>query len=130
MLRASGLVGIDITALERAVRAGLVSISGERVLFRHPLVRSSVYGAADPDERRTVHRILAGALPDHDLERRAWHLAEAAVGPDEAAAELLEQVGHRAATRTADAVASTAYERAARLSSSERGRYRPAGRGR
>jgi len=116
VLRSLGMLGIDVTAIERCAAAGLVRITGEWVLFRHPLVRSSVYSAADPEERRSIHRLLADALPDSDVERRAWHLAEAATGPDDVAADLLEQVAQRATIRSADAVASTAYERAARLS--------------
>jgi len=116
VLRSSGLMGIDVTAIERCEAAGLVRITEGRVLFRHPLVRSSVYSAADPDQRRAIHRLLAGALPEGDVERRAWHLALAATGPDAGAADLLELVAQRATNRSADAVASTAYERAARLS--------------
>ena len=116
MLRASGMLGVDVAAIERCEAAGLVRIAEGRVLFRHPLVRSSVYAAADPVQRRSVHRLLAIALPEGDVERRAWHLAEAATGPDDAAADLLDQVALRATNRSADAVASTAYERAARLS--------------
>jgi DNA-binding CsgD family transcriptional regulator/tetratricopeptide (TPR) repeat protein len=114
--RSSGMLGIDVAALDRCVAAGLVRIVEGRVLFRHPLVRSSVYAAADSEERRTVHRALAAALPELDLERRPWHLAEASTGPDDAAADLLERVAVRATNRSADAVASTAFERAARLS--------------
>jgi len=112
----SGMLGVDGSALDRCVAAGVVRIAEGRVLFRHPLVRSSVYAGADPQERRAVHRTLAAALPELDLDRRAWHLAEAATGPDDEAAGLLERVAVRATTRGADAVASTAFERGARLS--------------
>ncbi len=53
----------------------LVTIRSGRVEFRHPLVRASVYAAADPGDRRAVHRALAAALPEGDVDRRAWHLA-------------------------------------------------------
>jgi len=117
--RALALAGVDDGAVGRAERAGLLGVIDDRVLFRHPLVRSSVYGAADPQERRDAHRRLAAALPEHDLDRRAWHLAAAASGPDEQAATLLAEVGARARRRSADAVAATAFERAARLTVDE-----------
>ena len=66
-----------------AANAGLLVI-GERVTFRHPLVRSAVYRAASPAERRAVHQALAGATdPQADPDRWAWHRAQAAPGPDE-----------------------------------------------
>ncbi len=103
--------------LARAETAALVELRDGRVEFRHPLARSAIYGAASPEERRAAHRKLADALPDAEADRRAWHLALAAVGPDDAAASALEQAGARARDRSAYAVAAAAYERAATLSS-------------
>jgi DNA-binding CsgD family transcriptional regulator len=99
-----------------AEAAGLVTLHEGLVEFRHALARSAVYGAAPVEERRAAHRALAGALPDRDADRRAWHLALGTVGPDEAASSALEQAGARAQERSAYAVAATAYERAATLS--------------
>jgi DNA-binding CsgD family transcriptional regulator/RecA/RadA recombinase len=95
---------------------GLVALHGGRVEFRHALARSALYGAAPADERRAAHRALADALPDHEADRRAWHLALATVGPDDAASSALEQAGGRARDRSAYAVATAAYQRAATLS--------------
>ena len=92
-----------------------MTIRSGRVEFAHPLARASVYAAADPGDRRTLHRALAAAVPEGDVDRRAWHLAQAALGPDETAAAALETAGDRAAGRGAHAVAATAYERAAQL---------------
>jgi DNA-binding CsgD family transcriptional regulator len=120
--RAAGALGSDPAALDRVESAGLIRRSGDQLIFRHPLVRSSVYAGADPADRRAAHRALAGALPTDELERRAWHLAGAAVGSDEAAAALLSTAGARAAARKADAVASSAYERAALLTADDQPR--------
>src|SRR5207237_10851695 len=99
-----------------AETAGLIVLREGRVEFSHALARSALYGAAPAAERRAAHRALAGALPDSDADRRAWHLALATVGPDDAAASALEQAGARARERSAYAVATAAYERAATLS--------------
>jgi DNA-binding CsgD family transcriptional regulator len=117
----------DLALLERAhagsledlipaEAAGLVALHGGHVEFRHALARSALYGAAPADERRAAHRALAGALPDHDADRRAWHLALATIGPDDVASSALEQAGARARDRSAYAVATAAYQRAATLS--------------
>ena len=74
-----------------AEAAGLITVRDSRVEFRHPLARSAIYGAAPADQRRAVHRALARALPDTEADRRAWHLALAAFGPDDAASSALEQ---------------------------------------
>jgi DNA-binding CsgD family transcriptional regulator len=109
-------LGIDSSSLREAERAGLVSVTGGRLDVRHPLVRAAIYAGADGVMLREVHLAVADALPEEDTERRAWHLAEATWGPDAEVARLLVSAGDRAAARTAHTVASTAYERAARLS--------------
>ncbi|MDX6468327.1 MAG: hypothetical protein QOF75_130, partial [Gaiellaceae bacterium] len=95
---------------------GLVVLREGRVEFRHALARSAVYGAASTEDQRAAHRVLALALPDHDADRRAWHLALSTVGPDDVASSALDQAGARAYRRSAYAVATAAYERAATLS--------------
>src|SRR5450755_2908863 len=113
--RAAALLGVDLSALAGAEAAGLVTLASGRVEFRHPLARSAIYADAPAGQRRDAHRALAGALPDRDVDRRAWHLAAAATGPDEAAAAALEQAGARSRDRSAYATATAAYERAGRL---------------
>ena len=77
LLRASEQLGIAVSAVD-AETDGLLAI-GERVTFRHPLVRSAVYRSASVEERRAVHLALAEATDrDVDPDRRAWHLAAAA----------------------------------------------------
>ena len=109
-------LSLDRTSLETAEDAGLVRIEGEQIRFRHPLVRSLVFHTARPSERRAAHGALANALGVHgDVEARAWHLAAAAVGPDEAAAAALTEAGRLARERSGYAGAAAALERAARL---------------
>ncbi|MGI5498823.1 ATP-binding protein [Lentzea sp. CA-135723] len=106
---------VEVGALAEAESAGLVRIAAGRVEFRHPLIRAAVYGDADPQRRRAIHRAVAAAVGEGS-DRQAWHLAEAAVGPDAVVAGLLVQAAERAHDRSAHDVASAAYERAARLS--------------
>ena len=119
LARAATIAGLDIADLAAAETVGLVTVSGDGVEFRHPLVRSAVYAAAPADRRRAMHRALAGALPDVQADRRAWHLALAALGPDAAASSALEQAGQRARARSAYDVASQAFERAGALTSDD-----------
>ncbi|MEA2234907.1 MAG: hypothetical protein QOD83_4723 [Solirubrobacteraceae bacterium] len=113
--RAADRLGIMDAVLEPAKSVGLIEI-GRRVRFRHPLVRSAIYRAATPPERRQVHRALAEATDAQlDPDRHAWHLAEAAAGLDEDAAAELEQAAGRAQARGGLAAAAAFLERAAAL---------------
>ena len=115
LARAAPMVGLELPDLVPAEAAGLITVRDSRVEFRHPLARSAVYGSAPADQRRALHRALARALPDTEADRRAWHLALAAFGPDDAASSALEQAGQRAYQRSAYEVSSRAFERAALL---------------
>ncbi|MBV9607458.1 MAG: helix-turn-helix domain-containing protein [Solirubrobacterales bacterium] len=122
--RAATRLGVDLRALAAAETAGLVVLRGGALEFRHPLARSAIYADASAEERRAAHHALAEALPDRDVDRRAWHLASAAMGSDEAASAALEQAGARSRARSAYATAAAAFERAARLTADVRRRAR------
>jgi DNA-binding NarL/FixJ family response regulator len=118
-------LGLDRGALEPAEDAGLLTIAEGRVGFRHPLVRSAIFHAAPPSERRTAHRAVADALRDaDDAERLAWHLAGAALGQDEEAAIALEAAARQAEERSSYAAAAAAHERAASLTADDDARPR------
>jgi DNA-binding CsgD family transcriptional regulator len=116
--RAAAAVGLPQSAVEEAEAAtGLLALRGRSLEFVHPLAAAAVYHAASPAERRAAHRALATAMSDlESADRRAWHLAAAADGPDEQVAAELEAAASRARARTGHAAAAAGFEEAARLS--------------
>jgi DNA-binding CsgD family transcriptional regulator len=113
--RAAERLGIGADAAAPAKTAGLMEL-GARVRFRHPLLRAAVYQAAALPDRREVHQALAEATdPDTDPERRTWHRASAASGPDEAVAGELERSAARAQSRGGYAAAAAFLQRSAEL---------------
>src|SRR5713101_6755377 len=112
---ASHGAGPDARALEPAEQLGLITVDRTGLRFSHPLVRSAIYHSAPFAQRAAAHRQLAGALHDQP-DRRAWHLAAAALHPDEQVASLLEATAAQAQRRGGAAAAALAMERAAELS--------------
>jgi DNA-binding CsgD family transcriptional regulator len=107
--------GPDARALTPAEQLGLVRVDRTGLQFSHPLVRSAIYHSAPFARRAAAHRQLAEALHDQP-DRRAWHLAAAALQPDERVASLLEATAAEAQHRGGAAAAALALERAAELS--------------
>jgi DNA-binding CsgD family transcriptional regulator len=116
ILAGSDVLGVDKEALAAAERAGLVSVTGSQLQFRHPLVRSAIYQHATVFGRRAAHRALVEVLRGaQQADRRAWHLAAATLVPDEEVAAALEASADRARRRGGPAAAAAALERAAAL---------------
>jgi DNA-binding CsgD family transcriptional regulator len=113
--RAAGRLGLPVQAAVPAAEAGLVEF-GVRVRFRHPLARSVTYRSASSAERQQAHGVLAKATdPAADPDRRAWHRAQAADGPDEDVAAELERSADRAQARGGMAAAAAFLEHSVRL---------------
>ena len=118
--RAAERLGVSAAAV--AETDGILTIA-QRVTFRHPLARSAVYRSASPEGRRSVHLALAQETdPEADPDRRAWHLAAAAPGPDEEVAIELERSARRAQARGGLAAAAAFLQRSVALT------YNPARR--
>jgi len=109
---------IGVAALADAQAAGAVTVDGDDLRFRHPLVRSAVYQRSLAPERRAAHKALAQVYRG-DPDRAVWHLAAASDGPDDQIAAELEALADRAAKRGAAAVAVAALDRASRLTSQD-----------
>jgi DNA-binding CsgD family transcriptional regulator/tetratricopeptide (TPR) repeat protein len=112
---APAVSGAGPQTLELAEQLGLVKIDRTGLHFSHPLVRSAIYHSAPFARRAAAHRQLAEAQHDQP-DRRAWHLAAAALHPDEHVASLLEVTATQAQRRGGAAAAALAMERAAELS--------------
>jgi DNA-binding CsgD family transcriptional regulator len=126
IVRALASQGLGIEQLEDAEERGVVRLDRDRVVFRHPLMRSAAYHDAPRADRRAAHRALAATLPDTS-PTRAWHLGRAAVGPDEDVARRLDDAAALTARRGAPAVAARSWELASRLSPAPTDRTRRLG---
>lgn len=119
ILQAAGIVlsaDLALDAFQPAIDARLANVTGSRVIFGHPLVGSAIYQRAPVSDRRLVHAALTQTVPPTG-DRRIWHRLHAALGADDALAAELERMAERMAARGASAVAVTALEGSAHLSS-------------
>jgi DNA-binding CsgD family transcriptional regulator len=113
--RAAGRLGISAKAATPVGDAGLAEF-GTRVRFRHPLARSAAYRSASARERLQAHRALAEVTDEQlDPDRRAWHRAQAAPGPDEEVGAELDRSAGRARARGGLAAAAAFLKQAATL---------------
>ena len=113
--RAAQTLGVTHSAAAAAATQQLLAIDS-RVRFRHPLVRSAAYAAGSPEDRSDAHLALAEATDGQaDPERRVWHLAAAATGPDEAVAAQLERAAATAQSRAGLAAAAAFLQRSVEL---------------
>jgi DNA-binding CsgD family transcriptional regulator len=118
-------LGLGIEALDAAEAAKLVLLSDDRVVFRHPLLRTTAYRSASTATRRGAHQALARtALHGAATPRQAWHLAAAAPEQDEAAAVALEEAARETRHRGGLSESSAAFERAANLTGDDARRGR------
>ena len=122
-LTATAVFGLSADALAAAEAAGLMRLEMPGPQFTHPLVRSAVYHAAPFADRAAAHLQVADTLREQP-DRYAWHLAAAALEPDEHVASLLEDSAAQACRRGGAAAAARALERAAELSPGERDKAR------
>jgi hypothetical protein len=123
LLKAAAFISgapMGLSTLDAAVEAQLVELDGTRLLFCHPLIRSAVRQVAPPGQVLTMYGALAETAANP--ERRLWHRAMAAVGPDEEIAAALESQAALARRRGAVGVAAAALERAAALTPDPRGK--------
>jgi DNA-binding CsgD family transcriptional regulator len=102
------------SALDEAVRHGVLVLVDGQVRFTHPLLASTVYTSASELDRGRTHKRLGEIA--RTPEERARHLALGGTGPDAAVAAALERAAESACQRGARGTGAALYEQAASLS--------------
>ncbi|MES4907681.1 MULTISPECIES: AAA family ATPase [unclassified Streptomyces] len=82
-----------LSALEEAMRAGLLDDDGDQLVFRHDLLRQAVYVDVPPSARKALHREAAGHLvaAGHRPIDAVPHILKGALPGDEEAVALLRR---------------------------------------
>lgn len=109
--------GEPLTLLEPALASGVVDLTGERIVFTHPLLASAVSSAVSPGRKRELHLRLAEMIDDP--EQRARHLALATDEPSPQTAAALDSAAAEAVARGAIAAAAELVDHARRLTPPE-----------
>ena len=99
--------------LAGAEAAGVITVEGETVRFKHPLFASAIYAAASTGEQQGAHRSLA-ALASNP-EERARHLALGTEAPDAAVSAIVAGAALDVRRRGAPDAAAELAELAIRL---------------
>ena len=97
--------------LDRAVSAGVIELSVDRIRFTHPLLAEAMATMIGPRRRSQLHAELAQLV--EDPEQRARHLALVSSRPCTETADEIERGARVAAARGAPAAAAELLEMAA-----------------
>lgn len=109
--------GFDRAQVERLEDLRLIERSLSSIWVSHPAVRAAIVARASASLCRRVHRELAMCQTGPgSTERATWHLAAAALGPDEALSSELRHVAEESLRRGDPASAAQAFEMSAVLS--------------
>ncbi len=119
VVRAASSLGLGVEEYSPAEHAGIVELRPDRVLFRHPMLRSIVYHRAPLAARVRAHaalaQVYAGRPGERDADLCAWHLSSSTVTTDSRVAEQVAEASRRARRRGAFVEAAGGFERAAAL---------------
>src|SRR5918996_6006403 len=122
---ATAWLGGSESALDEAISSRLLEVDGDRVRFRHPLIRSAILHSSPDTNRREAHRALADTYRAlGETERAAWHLAASTPGTDERVAADLEDAATLARSRGGFEAACAALEHSAALTPAPEDRAR------
>lgn len=104
-------------------KAKLIQLKRNKIVWRHPIVRSAICQVLTNQERRRLHSALSepvrAASRDDRYEQAVWHLAESEIGPNPNIVAQLVNVAEQAAGRGALRSAATAWQSAAEFATDD-----------